>query len=88
MDAPVLVLDEATAALDAESEGAVNAALAAATRGRAAVLSIAHRVSTMRAADVVAVVANGRVVETGPFAELAADPRSALASLVQRQLVK
>lgn len=60
----VVILDEATAHLDSESEYAVQEALAEALVGRTAVV-IAHRLSTVRAADVIAVVEHGRVVEQG-----------------------
>ncbi len=60
----VVILDEATAHLDSESEQAVQEALAEALVGRTAVV-IAHRLSTIRAADVIAVVEHGRVVEQG-----------------------
>jgi ABC-type multidrug transport system fused ATPase/permease subunit len=67
----VVVLDEATAHLDAESEAAVQAALAEALAGRTA-LVIAHRLSTIRAADQILVIEQGRVVEQGRHAELLA----------------
>ena len=70
-DAPVLVLDEATSALDAESERLVQQALDNLTRGRTT-LVIAHRLSTVRRADLIVVVERGRVVETGRHAELLA----------------
>jgi ABC-type multidrug transport system fused ATPase/permease subunit len=60
----VVILDEATAHLDAESEAAVQEALGVALEGRTA-LVIAHRLSTIRAADLIAVVEDGRVVERG-----------------------
>ena len=60
----VVILDEATAHLDSESEAAVQAALAEALEGRTAIV-IAHRLSTVRAADEIAVVERGRVVERG-----------------------
>jgi ABC-type multidrug transport system fused ATPase/permease subunit len=60
----VVILDEATAHLDSESEHAVQEALSEALVGRTAVV-IAHRLSTVRAADVIAVVEHGRVVEQG-----------------------
>jgi ABC-type multidrug transport system fused ATPase/permease subunit len=69
----VVILDEATAHLDSESELAVQEALAAALAGRTA-LVIAHRLSTIRAADVILVVVAGRVVERGTHAELLAAP--------------
>jgi ABC-type multidrug transport system fused ATPase/permease subunit len=67
----VVILDEATAHLDSESEFAVQEALAEALVGRTAVV-IAHRLSTVRAADVIAVVEHGRVVEQGTHDELLA----------------
>jgi ABC-type multidrug transport system fused ATPase/permease subunit len=72
-DPPVLVLDEATSALDRESERAVQAALerANAVGGRTVVL-VAHRLSTVEKADRIFVLAGGKVVESGTFAELMA----------------
>jgi ABC-type multidrug transport system fused ATPase/permease subunit len=67
----VVILDEATAALDSTSEAAVQAALAEALDGRTAVV-IAHRLSTIRAADLILVIEDGRVVERGTHAELLA----------------
>ncbi|GDY28955.1 ABC transporter [Gandjariella thermophila] len=67
----VVILDEATAHLDSESEVAVQAALTEALRGRTA-LVIAHRLSTIRAADAILVVEGGRIVERGSHAELLA----------------
>jgi ATP-binding cassette subfamily B protein len=65
----VVVLDEATAHLDSESEVAVQRALSVALRGRTS-LVIAHRLSTVRAADLILVVDGGRVVERGTHEEL------------------
>jgi ATP-binding cassette, subfamily B, bacterial len=65
----VVILDEATAHLDSESELAVQRALDQALRGRTAVV-VAHRLSTIRAADLIAVVSDGRIVETGSHDEL------------------
>jgi ATP-binding cassette subfamily B protein len=67
----VVVLDEATAHLDSESEVAVQRALDRALEGRTAFV-VAHRLSTVRAADVIAVVNEGRIVERGRHAELLA----------------
>ncbi|MDQ3503374.1 MAG: ABC transporter ATP-binding protein/permease [Actinomycetota bacterium] len=67
----VVVLDEATAHLDSTSEAAVQEALAEALDGRTAVV-IAHRLSTVRAADLLLVLENGRIVERGTHAELLA----------------
>ncbi|WP_323100197.1 ABC transporter ATP-binding protein [Intrasporangium sp. YIM S08009] len=67
----VVVLDEATAHLDSESEVAVQRALDAALEGRTSIV-IAHRLSTIRQADLIVVLDHGRVVETGRHAELLA----------------
>jgi ATP-binding cassette subfamily C protein len=67
----VVVLDEATASLDSASEAAVQQALNEALAGRTS-LVIAHRLSTVRAADVILVVEGGRIVERGTHSELLA----------------
>lgn len=67
----VVILDEATAHLDSTSEAAVQEALGEALAGRTAVV-IAHRLSTVRAADLILVIEDGRVVERGTHAELLA----------------
>ncbi|MDQ3218306.1 MAG: ABC transporter ATP-binding protein/permease [Actinomycetota bacterium] len=67
----VVILDEATAHLDSTSEVAVQAALGEALAGRTAVV-IAHRLSTVRAADLILVIEDGRIVERGTHAELLA----------------
>ncbi len=67
----VVILDEATAHLDSESEAAVQEALAEALDGRTAIV-IAHRLSTVRAADQIAVLEQGRIVERGTHDELLA----------------
>ncbi|RKT78099.1 ATP-binding cassette subfamily B protein [Terracoccus luteus] len=65
----VVVLDEATAHLDSESESAVQRALDAALHGRTSIV-IAHRLSTIRQADLIVVLEHGRVIETGRHADL------------------
>jgi ATP-binding cassette, subfamily B, bacterial len=67
----VVLLDEATAHLDSTSEAAVQAALSEALAGRTAVV-IAHRLSTVRAADLILVVEDGRIVERGTHTDLLA----------------
>jgi ATP-binding cassette subfamily B protein len=67
----IVVLDEATAHLDSESEMAVQKALQTALAGRTSVV-IAHRLSTVRGADLILVVVDGRIVERGRHAELLA----------------
>ncbi len=70
-DPPVLVLDEATSSLDPATEGMVEAALRRLLAGRTSIV-IAHRLSTAEHADRVFVIDDGRVVESGPHAELLA----------------
>jgi ATP-binding cassette subfamily B protein len=70
-DAPVLLLDEATSALDSESEALVQKALEAAAKGRTT-LAIAHRLSTVRKADRIVVMEEGRVAEQGTHDALVA----------------
>ncbi|HEX2859690.1 MAG TPA: ABC transporter transmembrane domain-containing protein [Alphaproteobacteria bacterium] len=69
VDAPVLLLDEATSHLDTDSERAVQAALEDAGKGRT-VVAIAHRLSTVRDADLIVVLDKGAVVASGTHAQL------------------
>jgi ATP-binding cassette subfamily C protein CydCD len=83
-DAPVLILDEATSHLDAVNEQAVRRALDILQADRTTIV-IAHRLSTVRNADLIVVLESGRVVETGTHAELLG--RGGLyAQLVSRQM--
>jgi subfamily B ATP-binding cassette protein MsbA len=68
-DAPILILDEATSQLDAESEAVIGKALTNLMKGRTT-LVIAHRLSTVRRADRIVVIEAGRIVESGSHAEL------------------
>jgi ATP-binding cassette subfamily B protein len=68
----VLVLDEATSALDTETERAVQQAFDALARGRTTII-IAHRLSTVRGADQIAVLDHGRMVEAGTHSSLLAE---------------
>lgn len=85
-NAPILILDEATSALDNESERAVQSALDTLMSGRTT-LVIAHRLSTVERADLIAVVDQGRIVETGRHEELLAR-NGMYAKLHQLQYVK
>jgi subfamily B ATP-binding cassette protein MsbA len=68
-DAPVLILDEATSSLDTDSERRIQAALALLARNRTT-LVIAHRLSTVEQADLILVLDDGAIVETGTHAQL------------------
>lgn len=88
-DAPILLLDEATAALDSESEEAIREALGRLMRGRT-VIAIAHRLATLRHFDRVIMLQGGKIIEdgppdrlmqgTGPYRELVAREMSRLAT--------
>ncbi|KAK3413484.1 hypothetical protein EUGRSUZ_I02042 [Eucalyptus grandis] len=84
MDPRVLLLDEATSALDAESEYLVQDAMDSLMRGRT-VLVIAHRLSTVKSADTVAVVSDGQIAESGTHEELLSQD-GIYTALVRRQL--
>jgi subfamily B ATP-binding cassette protein MsbA len=81
--APILGLDEATAALDAQSEAEVQAAIDNIAEHRT-VLSVAHRLSTLAKMDKIIVLKNGRIVESGTFAELA-HGNGVFGAMAQRQ---
>jgi ATP-binding cassette, subfamily B, bacterial MsbA len=84
-NAPILILDEATSALDTESELLVQRALANLMSGRTSFV-IAHRLSTVRRADVIVVLEKGRVVEMGRHEELLARPDGLYARLCSLEL--
>jgi ATP-binding cassette subfamily C protein CydCD len=83
-NAPTLVLDEATSHLDAVSEAQVRGALDTLMRDRTTIV-IAHRLSTVRGADLLAVLDRGRLVETGSHAQLVAQ-NGLYARLIRHQL--
>ena len=83
-DAPILILDEAPSALDARSEAAVQSALERLMRGRTT-LVIAHRLATVQAADAIAVMEKGKVVEFGSHAELSVREGGVYSALVNSQ---
>ena len=70
-NAPILILDEATSALDSESEQHIQAALQKLIKGRTTFI-IAHRLSTIENADLIVVMEQGRLIETGTHADLMA----------------
>ncbi|WVQ85989.1 hypothetical protein IAT38_008157 [Cryptococcus sp. DSM 104549] len=83
-DPRILLLDEATSALDTLSEGVVQDALDKAARGRTTI-TIAHRLSTVRDADMILVMGGGEILEQGTHNELLADNNGPYAQLVNAQ---
>jgi subfamily B ATP-binding cassette protein MsbA len=83
-DSPILILDEATSSLDAESELLVQDALANLMRNRTTFV-IAHRLSTVRRADVILAVDGGHIAEIGTHDELVARPGGVYAKLYALQ---
>ncbi|XP_011005954.1 PREDICTED: ABC transporter B family member 4-like [Populus euphratica] len=85
-DPRILLLDEATSALDAESERIVQEALDRIMVNRTTVI-VAHRLSTVRNADMIAVIYRGKMVEKGSHSELLEDPEGAYSQLIRLQEV-
>ncbi|XWS46385.1 hypothetical protein CRYUN_Cryun14cG0061200 [Craigia yunnanensis] len=85
-DPRILLLDEATSALDAESERVVQEALDRIMGNRTTVI-VAHRLSTVRNADMIAVIHQGKMVEKGSHSELLKDPEGAYSQLIRLQEV-
>ena len=83
-DPKILLLDEATSALDAESERLVQEALERLMVGRTTII-VAHRLSTIKNADSIAVVQQGEIVEQGSHNQLMQVPSGAYASLIKHQ---
>ena len=86
-DAPILLVDEATAALDAENQAAIAEALAR-LRGKRTLIVIAHQLSTVVMADQILVLDQGQLSEQGSHAELSAKPGLYAHFLAQRRAAK
>jgi subfamily B ATP-binding cassette protein MsbA len=84
-NAPILVLDEATAALDAQSEAEVQKAIDHLAEHRT-VICVAHRLSTLRSMDRILVLSQGRVIEQGTFDQLLAQ-RGVFTAMAARQSI-
>ena len=72
-DSPIVLLDEATASVDPENEREIQKAISALTQGKT-IITIAHRLATIENADQILVVDDGRIVQRGTHAKLAAEP--------------
>ena len=72
-DAPIIILDEATASVDPENEHLIQSAISELTRGKT-IITIAHRLATIEQADQILVVDDGRIVEQGTHAQLIRQP--------------
>ncbi|KAF9769947.1 hypothetical protein IL306_012551 [Fusarium sp. DS 682] len=83
----IIILDEATSAIDAKSEKIVQAALDRATQNRTTI-TIAHRLSTIKKADNIIVLQSGKAVEQGTHMDLMSKPHGAYASLVRAQALR
>ncbi|XP_058757109.1 ABC transporter B family member 11-like [Vicia villosa] len=86
-DPRILLLDEATSALDAESERIVQEALDRIMVNRTTVI-VAHRLSTIKNADTIAVIHQGKIIERGSHAQLTRDPDGAYSQLIRLQEMK
>ncbi|MEM6500625.1 MAG: ABC transporter ATP-binding protein [Cyanobacteria bacterium P01_C01_bin.89] len=84
-DPPILILDEATSAVDNETEAAIQRSLDKITQNRTTI-AIAHRLSTIRNADCIYVMENGSLIEQGTHEQLVADNASLYASLWRVQM--
>ena len=83
-DSPILILDEATSSLDSESENLIQDALKRLMKGRTTLI-IAHRLSTVQAADTIVVFEKGTIVETGTHADLLQKPEGFYRLLYEEQ---
>ena len=83
-DPPILILDEATSAVDSETEKRIQAAIASLVKGRTTI-AIAHRLATLRNADRLLVIDGGRVIESGTHEELLTNDEGHFSQLVRIQ---